>query len=108
MVINIPYPVIDTKKTGENIKRLREEHNISVIDIQQFLGLANPQAIYQWQRGINLPTVDHLCALSHLFGISMNEILVLKDGLVGSEAEVIRPTKEMTMATNKMLLMMAA
>ena len=78
MRISIPYPVIDMKKTGENIKRLREAHNISVTDVQQFLGLADPQAVYQWQRGICLPTVDHLCALSHLFGITMNDILILK------------------------------
>lgn len=107
MVINIPYPVIDTKKTGENIKRLREEHNISVIDIQQFLGLANPQAIYQWQRGINLPTVDHLCALSHLFGITMNEILVLKEPPECGSSEVVHMKKALPMA-KKMFLLAAA
>ena len=78
MAITITYPVIDMKMTGKNIKRLREEHNISVIDLQVFLGLTSPQAIYQWQRGVSLPTVDHLCALSHLFGVSMNDVLVLE------------------------------
>lgn len=78
-MICIPYPVIDMVRTGENIKRLREERNISVTEIQIFLGLTNPQAVYQWQKGISLPTVDHLCALSHLFELSMNDILVLKD-----------------------------
>ena len=79
MAIRIPYPVIDMKKTGENIKRIRENQNISVIEVQHFLGISNPQAIYQWQRGISLPSVDHLCALSHLFNIPMNDILVLED-----------------------------
>ena len=76
MLMNMPYPVIDLKKTGENIKRLREARCISVADLQYFLGLASPQAIYYWQRGINLPTVDHLYALSRLFKVSMNDILV--------------------------------
>ena len=76
MLMNMPYPVIDLKKTGENIKRLREARCISVVDLQYFLGLASPQAIYLWQRGINLPTVDHLYALSRLFKVSMNDILV--------------------------------
>ena len=76
MLMNMPYPVIDLKKTGENIKRLREARCISVVDLQYFLGLASPQAIYYWQRGINLPTVDHLYALSRLFKVSMNDILV--------------------------------
>ena len=55
MVIQVPYPVINMEKTGENIKRLRLEQKISVADIQAFLGLATPQAIYQWQAGITLP-----------------------------------------------------
>ena len=42
MLMNMPYPVIDLKKTGENIKRLREARCISVVDLQYFLGLASP------------------------------------------------------------------
>ena len=75
----IPYPVIDMYKTGENIKHLREERNISISALQEYLGLASQQAIYNWQRGICLPTVDHLCALSHLFSVPMDNILILKD-----------------------------
>ena len=81
MLMNMPYPVIDLKKTGENIKRLREARCISVADLQYFLGLASPQAIYLWQRGINLPTVDHLYALSRLFKIPMNDILVQQEAI---------------------------
>lgn len=74
----IPYPVIDMCKTGENIKHLREERNISVSALQDYLGLASPQAIYHWQRGACLPTVDHLCALSRLFNVPMEDILILE------------------------------
>lgn len=81
MLMNMPYPVIDLKKTGENIKRLREARCISVVDLQYFLGLASPQAIYYWQRGVNLPTVDHLYALSRLFKVSMNDILVPQEAI---------------------------
>jgi len=77
MFTQIPYPVINMALTGANIKRLRIERNISVADIQSFLGLTSAQAIYQWQAGFTLPSVDHLCALSHLFGVTMNDILVL-------------------------------
>ena len=74
MVFEVSYPIINMEKTGANIKRLRVERGISVLDIKAFLGLTTPQAIYQWQAGITLPSVDHLCALSHLFGVSMNDI----------------------------------
>lgn len=90
MAVHIPYPVIDMAKTGENIKRLRQERDISVMDIQNFLNLTNPQAIYQWQKGISLPTVDHLCALSHLFGTSMDEIIVLADSFSKDQVNTVR------------------
>ena len=90
MGICAAYPVIDMRKTGENIKRIREKYNISVRELQRYLGLESPQAIYQWQRGISLPTVDHLCALSHLFGTSMDEIIVLADSFSKDQVNAVR------------------
>lgn len=72
----IRFPVIDPVATGANIVRLRKERGLTVRDLQQFFGFEEPQAIYKWQRGQSLPSVDHLYALSALFQISMNEILV--------------------------------
>lgn len=74
----IDYPVIDLEKTGENIRYLREKKGLSVNDIREFMGFLDPQAVYSWQKGKYLPSVDHLCALSKLFGVSMDEILVLQ------------------------------
>ena len=108
MAINVLYPVIDMKRTGENIKRLREERGVSVTDIQCFLGLSNPQAVYQWQKGINLPTVDHLCALSHLFDISMNDILVLAGPVEDKRSNVVHLMKKTPMMAKKMLLLLVA
>ena len=108
MTKNIPYPVIDMKRTGENIKRLREEQNISVTEVQRFLGLMNPQAIYHWQRGISLPSVDHLCALSHLFGTSMNDIIVLADTPERSSAAMHPLAKRGLMTATKLFLFTAA
>ena len=72
------YPVIDLAATGQNILRLRQEKGLSVRDLQAFFGFEEPQAIYKWQRGRCLPTVDNLCALSVLLEEPMNNILVLK------------------------------
>lgn len=70
------YPTIDLKATGKNIVRLRKEKNFSVRDLQEYFGFESPQAIYKWQWGESLPTVDNLYALSILFNVSMNSILV--------------------------------
>lgn len=70
------FPVIDLQATGANILRLRQARGFSVRDLQQYFGFEEPQAIYKWQRGKSLPTVDNLYALSALLDVPMNEILV--------------------------------
>lgn len=70
------FPVIDPVATGRNIVRLRTEHGMTVRDLQEYFGFEEPQAIYKWQRGKSLPTVDNLYALGRLLGVPMEQILV--------------------------------
>lgn len=70
------YPVIDMVETGRNIMRLRQERGMSVRDLQAWFGFAEPQAIYRWQSGKTLPSVDNLYALSTLLDVPMEDILV--------------------------------
>ena len=72
-------PVIDLQGTGRNIAALRSQRGMSVKDLQRELGFATPQAIYKWQHGDTLPTVDNLLILSALFGVSINSILVVRE-----------------------------
>ena len=71
-----PFPVIDPVATGANIVRLRKERGLTVRDLQAYFGFEEPRAIYKWQSGQSLPSVDNLYALSELFGVTMNDILV--------------------------------
>lgn len=70
------YPVIDLAATGRNIALLRKQKGLSVRDLQSILGFASPQAIYKWQNGDSLPSVDHLVVLSAIFEVPVDEILV--------------------------------
>lgn len=70
------FPVIDPVATGRNIVRLRTERGMTVRDLQEYFGFEEPQAIYKWQRGKSLPTVDNLYALGRLLGVPMEQILV--------------------------------
>ena len=70
------FPVIDLVATGENITRLRKAKGLSVRDLQAWFGFEEPQAIYKWQKGKSLPTVDNLYALGALLDVPMEEILV--------------------------------
>lgn len=73
------YPVIDVKATGERIRQLRKEHHVKVEDIANYMGFGTEQAIYKWQRGESLPTVDNLYALSVLFNTSIEDIICEKE-----------------------------
>ena len=75
---NVVFPVIDLVATGDNIRRLRLERGLTVKDLQSYFGFEEPRAIYKWQRGQTLPTVDNLYALGSLFGVPMDQILVPK------------------------------
>lgn len=72
------YPTIDLKATGERIKQLRKEKHLKVRDISEFMGFSEPQAVYKWQRGDSLPTVDNLYALSVLFETPMEQIIIVR------------------------------
>ena len=76
MCETVLYPTIDLCKTGQKIEHLRKERGISVKEMQLYFGFENPQAIYKWQWGKSLPSVDNLFALARLLGVPMQEILV--------------------------------
>ena len=72
-------PTIDMVRTGNNIARLRTEAGLSVRDLQRILGFATPQAIYKWQQGRALPTLDNLVVLAAVLGVRIDDILVYRD-----------------------------
>ena len=75
------FPTIDMVKTGQNIMRLRVQNGFSVKDLQDVFGFATPQAIYKWQHGTAMPTIDNLVVLAALFKVHMDDILVINTNL---------------------------
>lgn len=71
-------PVIDLVKTGNNIKSLLAQNNISVTKLQDILGFTSPQAIYKWFWGQSLPSVDNLVILASILHVSIEDILVIE------------------------------
>ena len=70
-------PVINPEATGANINRLRIAAGLSVRDLQGVFGFATPQAIYKWQHGTALPSLDNIVLLAAVFHVPVDEILVL-------------------------------
>lgn len=68
-------PTINMKRTGENIENLRKLNNLTVRDLQEKFGFETPQAIYKWQRGTTIPTIDNLIILAYLFNVKIDDII---------------------------------
>jgi transcriptional regulator with XRE-family HTH domain len=71
------FPVIDMAATGENILRLRKARGLTVRDLQDWFGFEEPQAIYKWQKGTAMPTIDNLVVLAMVFQVKMDDIIVV-------------------------------
>lgn len=74
-----PIPVINMAATGQNIIRLRKNAGVTVKTIQNALGFSTPQAIYKWQNGMAMPTIDNLVALAAILNVTIDEIIVCQD-----------------------------
>ncbi len=72
-------PTIDMVKTGKNILRLRKQAGLTVKELQDIFGFATPQAIYKWQQGATIPSVDNLIVLAAIFHVQVEDILVIEE-----------------------------
>lgn len=73
----LTMPTIDMEATGRNITRLREAAGLTVRDLQDIFGFATPQAIYKWQHGTAMPSIDNLVVLAAVLKVPMDEIILL-------------------------------
>ena len=72
------YPVIDVQETGRQLRTECERRQVTPKELQEFLGLAALQSIYNWFQGRTLPSLDNFYALSCYLGIRMEELVVPK------------------------------
>lgn len=77
-------PAIDMVKTGQNIADLRTKAGLSVKDLQDIFGFATPQAIYKWQHGTALPTMDNMVVLAAVFNVKIDDVLATTGNQMGT------------------------
>lgn len=68
-------PFVDMKATGEKLHRLRVQKNLSVKQLQNIMGFEYPEAIYKWESGRTIPTVDNLIFLSKIYNVKIDDII---------------------------------
>lgn len=70
-------PTIDMVGTGKKIADLRKSAGMTVKDLQDIFGFATPNAIYKWQHGTAMPTLDNLVILAAVFDVAIDDIIVV-------------------------------
>ena len=63
---------------GKRIALLQRKIGLSQIDLAEKLGVTS-QAVSKWECGTSIPDIDLLLELSHLYGVSINEMLEESD-----------------------------
>ena len=71
----LEYATLNHEATGQKIKQIMKEKNLTVGDIQDYLDFQAVQGIYRWFQGRSMPSLDNLYALSKLFQVPIDEIL---------------------------------
>lgn len=66
--------MFDMKSIGENISEMRKASGLTQMDMAEKLGISF-QAVSNWERGVSMPDISKLSALSRLFNVTIDEIL---------------------------------
>ncbi|MBO6047225.1 MAG: helix-turn-helix transcriptional regulator [Erysipelotrichaceae bacterium] len=77
--MNFRLPIINMELTGQRINELRMANGMTVRDLQAVFGFSTPQAIYKWQRGVSMPTIDNLIVLCAIWDTQVEDILVIEN-----------------------------
>lgn len=68
---------LNREETGLRIYHAICDSEFTYEDIADFLGLKSPRVIYEWTKGVKMPSLENLINLTQLLHIQMEDILVI-------------------------------
>ena len=68
---------LNKKKIGTNIYFLIEQSKYTREDVADYLQLASPRVIYDWENGTKMPSTENLFNLAKLFNVQIEDILAI-------------------------------
>ena len=80
---------MDNIRIGKTIKELRVNKGLSQKDVANICNITAP-AVSKWERGESIPDISSLESISHLFGVTINEIINSK-----AEIKIIANKKDL-------------
>lgn len=69
-------PIINIEATAAKIKECRIRAGYSVREIQAILNFSSPEAIYSWEKGKYIPSIDNMIVIAELYGVSIDDFIV--------------------------------
>lgn len=76
--MNYKKSIIDQEKTGDNLKKLIVEADITYEKLASLLELNSPRVIYEWVKGKKMPSLENLINLSKILKVELEKIVVVK------------------------------
>ncbi len=84
----INKPIIDVAATAANIKAYRIRAGYSVREIQNIFNFSSPEAIYAWEKGKYLPTIDNMIVIAAVYGVTIDSIVITRTVEVEVETDI--------------------
>ncbi|MBB5226790.1 XRE family transcriptional regulator [Treponema ruminis] len=72
----INKPVINVAATAARIKEYRIRAGYSVREIQNIFNFSSPEAVYAWEKGKYLPTIDNMIVIADVYGVTVDDFIV--------------------------------
>lgn len=72
---------MNNQTLGTMIAALRKEHNMTQLQLAEKMGVTD-KAVSKWERDLSCPDVDSLPRLAEIFGITVDEMLRLRENPV--------------------------
>ena len=66
-------PHFDLAASGQRMREIRRDRNISVRQVMEYMGFESTQAVYKWEAGKCFPQADNLLALAVLYHVNPME-----------------------------------
>ena len=69
-------PVINVAATAARIKECRIRAGYSVREIQSIFNFSSPEAVYSWEKGKYLPSIDNMIVIADVYGVTVDDFII--------------------------------
>lgn len=87
---------------GKNIKRLREENNLTQKELAKISGVTD-KAVSMWEQGVRVPRMNAMQKIAERFDINISDIISEDANLIGESLTAVPLVKKLPVSYSKLL-----